>query len=54
VEFDQFLSTEKFSKTLEITRGFYQSSMKSDIFGKVDFGATPDLNQDTKKQAVPF
>ena len=54
VEFDQFLSTEKFPKTLEITRGFYQSSMKSDIFGKVDFGATPDLNQDTKKQAVPF
>ena len=54
VEFDTFLLPEKFPKTLEITRGFYQSSMKSDIFGKVDFGPTPDLKQDTKKQAVPF
>ena len=54
VEFDIFLLPEKFPKTLEITRGFYQSSMKSDIFGKVDFGTTPDLKQDTKKQAVPF
>ena len=54
VEFDIVLLPEKFPKTLEITRAFYQSSMKSDIFGKVDFGTTPDLKQDTKKQAVPF
>jgi len=54
VEFDTFLEVAKYPKTLEITRAFYQSSMKSDIFGKVDFGAAPDLKQDTKKQAVPF
>ena len=56
VEFDNFLDTTKMAKTLEITRGFYQSSMKSDIFGKVDFGVTQaqDVNQDPKKQSVPF
>ena len=54
IEFDKFLDVAKFSKTLEITRGFYQSSMKSDIFGKVDFGSSQDLIQDTKKQPVPF
>jgi len=54
IEFDKFLEVAKFSKTLEITRGFYQSSMKTDIFGKVDFGSSQDLIQDTKKQPVPF
>jgi hypothetical protein len=54
VEFDKALEVAKYPKTLEITRGFYQSSMKSDIFGKVDFGASQDLIQDTKKQPVPF
>jgi len=54
VEFDNFLDTTKFEKTLQITRGFYQSSMKSDIFGKVDFGIAQDVNQDTKKAPVPF
>ena len=56
VEFDNFLDTTKMAKTLEITRGFYQSSMKSDIFGKVDFGVpqVQDVNQDTKKATVPF
>ena len=54
VEFDNFLDTTKMAKTLEITRGFYQSSMKSDIFGKVDFGVAQDVNQDTKKATVPF
>ena len=54
VEFDQFMEVAKFPKTLEITRGFYQSSMKTDIFGKVDFGSSQNLIQDTKKQPVPF
>ena len=55
MEFDNFLDTTKMAKTLEITRGFYQSSMKSDIFGKVDFGVTQaqDVSQDTKA-TVPF
>ena len=54
VEFDKALEVAKFPKTLEITRGFYQSSMKSDIFGKVDFGVAQDVNQDIKKATVPF
>ena len=54
VEFDKFMEVAKFPKTLEITRGFYQSSMKTDIFGKVDFGSSQNLIQDTKKQPVPF
>jgi len=35
-----------------MTRGFYQSAMKSDIFGKVDFGQ--EINQELKKAPVPF
>ena len=54
VEFDTIMEVAKFPKTLEVTRGFYQSSMKSDIFGKVDFGVAQDVNQDTKKATVPF
>ena len=54
VEFDKIMEVAKFPKTLEVTRGFYQSSMKSDIFGKVDFGVAQDVNQDTKKATVPF
>ena len=52
VEFDKFLEVAQFPKTLEITRAFYQSSMKSDIFGKVDFGQ--EINQELKKATVPF
>tara|TARA_R100001530_G_scaffold88403_1_gene61576 strand:- start:148 stop:969 length:822 start_codon:yes stop_codon:yes gene_type:complete len=52
VEFDKYLNTATHPKTLEMTRGFYQSAMKSDIFGKVDFGQ--EINQAPQKQAVPF
>jgi len=52
VEFDQYLNTATHPKTLEMTRGFYQSAMKSDIFGKIDFGQ--EINQEPKKAAVPF
>ncbi len=52
VEFDQYLNTATHPKTLELTRAFYQSAMKSDIFGKVDFGQ--EINQAATKQAVPF
>ena len=54
VEFDKFLEVAKFPKTLEITRSFYQSSMKSDIFGKVDFGPTQEANSTNSNKAVPF
>jgi len=54
VEFDQFMEVAKFPKTLEITRGFYQSSMKSDIFGKVDFGPEQVITSTSNNKAVPF
>ena len=53
VEFDKYLSPEKDLKALETTRAFYQSAMKSDIFGKVDF--SDDLNKAQEpKSATPF
>jgi len=54
VEFDKFMEVAKFPKTLEITRGFYQSSMKSDIFGKVDFGPEQAIASTNSNKAVPF
>jgi len=54
VEFDKFLEPAKFPKTLEITRSFYQSSMKSDIFGKVDFGPEQAIASTNSNKAVPF
>ena len=55
VEFDKYLSTDTHLKALEATREFYQSAMKSDIFGKVNF--TDEINQapnQSVKQGVPF
>ena len=52
VEFDQYLTPATHPKTLETTRAFYHSALKSDIFGKIDFGQ--ELNQEPKKVAVPF
>ena len=54
VEFDKFLDVAQFPKTLEITRSFYQSSMKSDIFGKVDFGSEQVTTSTNTNKAVPF
>ena len=54
VEFDKFLEVAQFPKTLEITRSFYQSSMKSDIFGKVDFGSEQVTTSTNTNKAVPF
>ena len=54
VEFDKFLDVAQFPKTLEITRSFYQSSMKSDIFGKVDFGSPQVTASTNSNKAVPF
>ena len=57
VEFDKFLDTKENLKALKTTQAFYQSAMKSDIFGKVDF--TQDVQSLTKDKAeektgVPF
>ncbi len=54
MEFDKFLDVAQFPKTLEITRSFYQSSMKSDIFGKVDFGSEQVTTSTNSNKAVPF
>ena len=54
VEFDKFLEVAQHPKTLEITRSFYQSSMKSDIFGKVDFGPEQAIASTNSNKAVPF
>jgi hypothetical protein len=54
VEFDKFLEVAQYPKTLEITRAFYQSSMKSDIFGKVDFGPEQAIASTNSNKAVPF
>ncbi len=37
IDFDKYLNATENLKTLETTQSFYQSAMKSDIFGKVDF-----------------
>ena len=53
VEFDSFL--DKKPETLEATKGFYESAMKSDIFGKVDYEAETKADTGTAtKTDVPF
>ena len=52
VEFDKFLDEAKDTKLLQTTHSFYESAMKSDIFGKVDF--TQDQIQKDTKEGVPF
>ena len=54
VDFDKFLNATKDLKTLETTQGFYQSAMKSDIFGKVDFTSETVEKSAEKKEATPF
>ena len=57
VEFDKFLNTQEHLKVLETTQAFYQSAMKSDIFGKVDFtqdNQSQGNNSSEVKTGVPF
>ena len=56
VEFDKFLNTQEHLKALETTQAFYQSAMKSDIFGKVDFAQENQAqgNNSPDKAGVPF
>tara|TARA_Y100001937_G_scaffold113567_1_gene162396 strand:- start:359 stop:643 length:285 start_codon:yes stop_codon:yes gene_type:complete len=55
IDFDKFLNSTDDLKLLETTQAFYQSAMKSDIFGKVNF---EDENQSKgnsgNKDSVPF
>ena len=50
IDFDKYLNTAEHLKTLEACQGFYNSAMKSDIFGKVDFSD----RQIEKKESTPF
>ncbi len=43
VEFNKYLNDPQYSKLLEMTKAFYESAVKSDIFGKVDFGKEETL-----------
>ena len=52
VEFDKFLEEAKDTKLLQTTHAFYESAMKSDIFGKVDF--VEEKQQMKKADGVPF
>ena len=52
VEFDKFLDEVKDTKLLQTTHSFYESAMKSDIFGKVDF--VEEKQQMKKADGVPF
>ena len=54
VEFDKFLYEDKDKdlNLLKTTQAFYQSAMKSDIFGKVDFAE--EQQQAKKIEATPF
>jgi hypothetical protein len=56
IEFKEILSPEKHLKTLQSTQAFYQSAMKSDIFGKVDFASEnqSEGNNASNKESVPF
>jgi len=58
IEFVEILDPSKNLKTLQSTQAFYESAMKSDIFGKVNF---EDENQsqgnnqtESVKESVPF
>jgi len=52
VDFVGLLNTVENLKTLEATQSFYQSAMKSDIFGKVDFSEVQTKTVDTEN--TPF
>ena len=53
VEFDRYLDDPKLAPTLEASKGFYESAMKSDIFGKVDFGKE-EVKKEVTSEATPF
>jgi len=53
IEFDKFLNDPKFTKTLESTKAFYESAIKSDIFGKIDYSREEETKQ-VGNETVPF
>ena len=54
VEFNKYLNDPQYSKLLEMTKAFYESAVKSDIFGKVDFGKEEIQQIKVNTESVPF
>ena len=54
VEFNKYLNDPQYSKLLEMTKAFYESAVKSDIFGKVDFGKEEAQQIKGNTESVPF
>ena len=54
VEFNKYLNEPKYAKLLEMTKAFYESAIKSDIFGKVDFGKEETQQVKGNTESVPF
>jgi len=55
VDFNKYLTSIDNLKTLETTQAFYQSAMKSDIFGKVNFDDdNQSVGNNSNKDSVPF
>ena len=54
VEFSKYLNDPQYSKLLEMTKAFYESAIKSDIFGKVDFGKEELTQTKSNTESVPF
>jgi hypothetical protein len=54
VEFNKYLNDPQYSKLLEMTKAFYESAVKSDIFGKVDFGKEETQQIKSNTESVPF
>jgi hypothetical protein len=54
IEFNKYLNDPQHAKLLEMTKAFYESAIKSDIFGKVDFGKEESQQVKSNTESVPF
>ncbi len=54
IEFNKYLNDPQYAKLLEMTKAFYESAVKSDIFGKVDFGKEETQQVKGNTESVPF
>jgi hypothetical protein len=54
IEFNKYLNDPQHAKLLEMTKAFYESAVKSDIFGKVDFGKEETQQLKSNTESVPF
>ena len=54
IEFNKYLNDPQHAKLLEMTKAFYESAIKSDIFGKVDFCKDEKQQPKSNTESVPF